>query len=172
MEDIAQAIKIIGSVLIVVIAITVSFSLISKSKKTSDEVLKYIDPSTLRGEMESAVDNYKEVKIDTVIATLFRYSKESFSVKVLDSSGNVVNVDGQALDFNLQNKNSFGTQEQLEEHLKLVVADILNSSLADETFEERFDEAVITGRYDEGDDESSIIIESGSKKMYITYTVR
>lgn len=169
MEDIAQALKIIGAVLIFVLAITISFSLISKSKKTSDVVLEYIDPTRLNSEISSKRPDdaqFRIVSVDTVIATLFRYSKESFSVKIVD--GNTI-----VGEFDLKNKNSFANQEQLENNLKDFISNTLLQNYGNKEFEERFDEATITGKYNVGEnDGSSITEESGSKRMYIIYSVK
>ena len=92
MENATDALKIAFAVFIFVIAITVTFSLISQAKSTADDMLYYSDKTNYYNYAENAEHN-REVSVTEVIATLYRYYKESLSVTIITPDDNEVEFD-------------------------------------------------------------------------------
>lgn len=106
MENAADALKMAAAILIFIIAISSSFSLFGTAKQTADSIITmrdkqaYLEAEELEGVMYtssqeiSTYEGFTEygdriVGIDTVISTIYRYSKEKYAVTIMDSDGNV-----------------------------------------------------------------------------------
>lgn len=202
MEDAVEALKIGFAVLVFVIALSVAFSSLTQAKQVSDTVLE-MTSSTYLDEYEfanTAPGDGRVVGIETVIPTLYRYSKEKYSVDIVENN-------------KLKEKFDIDTERKVYSNSKDVNADIKNlyrdsggiSWLGNTEIDiaTRVDGAV-SGRdktinnmnydsnisiYDwrnstfvetftesdqstlkEGDDGSSVIKIAGTKKMFITFT--
>ena len=110
MDDAYQAIMIAFSVLVFVIALSVSVYLISQVTNTSEQLAFYADSTKFYDniELERRPDepeiDFKErkervysksiryVSAETIIPTLYRYSKENFCVKIYDDDGCLVQL--------------------------------------------------------------------------------
>lgn len=99
MEDnISNALLMAAAMLIFIIAVTVTFSLISQTKTTSDIVLysyddtKYYDQGY--EDITYTLANEKEfnriVNIETIMPTVYRYIKEHYGVTIIDKEGNIL----------------------------------------------------------------------------------
>lgn len=87
MEDAVEALKIGFAVLVFVIALSVAFSSLTQAKQVSDTVLE-MTSSTYLTEYKypsSAPGAGRIVGIETVIPTLYRYSKEKYSVDIVEN---------------------------------------------------------------------------------------
>lgn len=102
MENVTRAFIISFSMLIFVIAFSFSMYLINKLTMTSDTLLetitttKYYDNIKVSGEGTTT----RDVGIDTIIPTLYRYYKENYAVKILDSNGDLIQI----FDVNIEGK--------------------------------------------------------------------
>lgn len=102
MENVTRAFIISFSMLIFVIAFSFSMYLINKLTMTSDTLLetitttKYYDNIKVSGEGTTT----RDVGIDTIIPTLYRYYKENYAVKILDKNGDLI----QLFDVNIEGK--------------------------------------------------------------------
>lgn len=163
MENAAEALKIAFAMLIFVIAITITFSLTSQAKQTADVVLYHSDKTNYYDHVASKEVNRK-VSVDTVISTLYRYYKESINVII------VLGDDEERFDGNrMKDKKSIKNIEtDLEE---FVTNNLLTADNAGKMFTEEFVEAPIGGQYVTGDDGTQIIVQSGGKQVYVTYTI-
>lgn len=88
MEDAVEALKIAFSVLVFVIALSVAFSSLTQAKQVSDTVLE-MTSSTYLTEYKypnSTPGVGRAVGIETVIPTLYRYSKEKYSVDIVENN--------------------------------------------------------------------------------------
>lgn len=99
MENAADALKIAFAVLIFVIAITMTFMLISQAKSTADAVLFMGDKTNYYAYYPGVTEEGRKVSIDTVISTVYKYYKESFWVTIKDKTGKLI------AEFNLENDN-------------------------------------------------------------------
>ena len=180
MENAADALKIAFAVFVFVVAITIAFSLISEAKSTADYVLYYGDETNFYENLNSREKN-REVSISDVISTLYRYYKESLCVIVnLGSEEETYKFDLSLSKTELEKFKQAGiitelqtpsTEKDVEEMLKKFIANKL-LQLEDAKFTEEFVEIPISGIYQTGEDETEIILSSGGKKVYITYTLQ
>ena len=102
MENVTQALYIAFAFLVFIIAFSVALFLVDKVNNTANHLVYRLDKTnyydsltldSLISDNDNAdVDNNTSriVGLETVIPTLYRYYKESFSVKMLDSSGNLL----------------------------------------------------------------------------------
>lgn len=99
MEDnISNALLMAAAMLIFIIAVTVTFSLISQTKTTADTVLysyddtKYYDEGyenityTLADEKNLS----RKVNMETIMPTVYRYIKEHYGVTIMKSDGTII----------------------------------------------------------------------------------
>lgn len=88
MENITDALKMAGAALLFVIAFTVSMILISKTRQTSDNILDNLRLKDFFPQVEALEERTtREVGIETVIPTLYRYcqSDGSLRIRILDT---------------------------------------------------------------------------------------
>lgn len=110
MENAVQAFKTAAAVLIFIIAITITFTMFSKAKASTDAVTKvqdkqaYLDsPDVSEGILYTSVEDISGEKIPTmtiegyrivgaedVISTLYRYSLEKYGVTIIKEDGTVI----------------------------------------------------------------------------------
>lgn len=171
MENMSDALRISFAVLVFVIALTITFTLIAHAKKTSDIVLTASDKTTLytyNGDDPSNPQGYssgrnRTVGVSQVISTLYRYYKESLCVTI-DLGGPDVTV------FNQDYEDTAKMTEDIEKELGEYIQDNLETLPDTTEFSEEFVEVPISGIYDTAEDGTEIILSSGGKKVYITYT--
>ena len=161
MENAADALKIAFAIFVFVLAITVTFGVISQAKSTADTVLYYSDDTNFYEHLR-AKDRNRIVSVSEVISALYRYYKESLCV--------TVDLNGNSTTFDLNN--SSATITSIESNIAEYVEDNLLELGDDAKFTEEFVEVPISGIYDEGEDGSEIILSSGGNKVYVTYTLQ
>lgn len=126
MENAVQALKIAFGVLVFVIAITVSFSLFSQAKSTSDIVMYSSDKTNYYTYEENNLDPI--VGIDTIISEIYRYCRgESIVIKICKSDGTVI-------------KDFDGTESNYLADAKTFIKDNLMVTYKDSKFIETFEE--------------------------------
>lgn len=176
MEHAADALKMSFAIFVFVIAITIIFIMVSKVKYTADFVLYYNDKTNFYEHTTTDNGNNRTVKVADIVATLYRYYKESVAVTVV--------IDGDTYFFDLGNENyitvqengrpliKLGTEENIEKNLGQFVYNLLikDNSNAKAKFSEDFTEIPTSGIYSTGADGSEITLSAGGKKVYITYT--
>ena len=100
MENVSRALYMAFAMFVFIIALSYSMYMI-KSLNTTSKLIMYRTDGTNRYESvelrdfdASSVNNdirkSRTVGIDTIIPTLYRYYKESYSVKILDENGNLM----------------------------------------------------------------------------------
>lgn len=161
MENAADALKIAFAIFVFVIAIAVTFSIISQAKSTADTVLYHSDETNFYKHVASGEGN-REVSVKEVISTLYRYYKESVSV--------TINIGNESRTFDLANSSS--NINTIENELATYIEDKLLDLPKDSIFIEEFVEVPISGIYETGEDNTEITLSSGGKKVYVTYTLR
>lgn len=99
MEDnISNALLMAAAMLIFIIAVTVTFSLISQTKTTSDIVLysyddtKYYDQGyeNITYTLADENDLSRKVNMETIMPTVYRYIKEHYGVTIMKSDGTII----------------------------------------------------------------------------------
>ena len=95
MEDAVQALKMAFAVLVFTLAISVTFYALSQAKSTAEVIFYVSDKTNYYDNIESDINNNsvtREVGLETVIPTLYRYYRENFMVQIMDSSGKILQV--------------------------------------------------------------------------------
>lgn len=173
MENAVDALKIAFAIFVFVLAITVAFSLISQAKSTADVVLYHSDKTNFYEHLNSKEIN-REVSVSEVISTLYKYYNESIAVTVKLGNEEYVFDSGRETVVNINSDTSvkLNTDALKEQNLANFINAILLKKYADTKFTEEFVEAPISGIYQTGEDDTEIILSSGGKKVYITYTAK
>lgn len=163
MENAADALKIAFAIFVFVIAITVTFSIISQVKSTADVVLYHTDETNFYGYSNSKEKN-RSVSLPEVISTLYRYYNETISVTVeLENKEyifdigreTIVKEDG-SIDTNNTNSKKVNTPKEKQQNLANFIK-YLEKEYGDKTFTEIFIEAQLGSVYE------------AKEKIYITY---
>ena len=97
-ENLSNALLMAGAMIVFVIAITVTFSLISQTKSTSDIVLYSYDDTQYYEEGYEGItytladenDLNRKVDMKAIIPTVYRYIKEHYGVTIMDNKGNIL----------------------------------------------------------------------------------
>ena len=148
MENATDALKMAFAVFVFIIALSISFYLLTQSKETADTVLFNSDKTNYYGHMEGSSTEYgREVGVDTILATLMKYQYENVVVKVDDK------IYGYPVDFT-----------EIEEFKD---ANLGKNDIYIETIQ------VVTteGRYRVADDGTKITVDpNGRERVYIIYT--
>lgn len=152
MENAADALKISFAVFVFVIAILVTFTMISHAKQTSDIVLYHSDKTSFY-EYETSKETNREVDISTVISTLYKSTEETMTVSI------VIDED---------TKYEFSSAKT-EEEINEFIYNNIEETLKQDTYVEEFIEVPYDGIYKTGEDGSQMTIAEGVKKVYITY---
>lgn len=101
MENVTRALIMAFSMLIFVVGFSYSMYLINHLTTTSNTLLesvsttKYYDNIEVKGDVGN-----RDVGVDTIVPTLYRYYKENYAVKILDMDGSVI----QLFDVNIEGK--------------------------------------------------------------------
>lgn len=101
-ENLYNALLMAAAMLIFIIAVTTVFSLVKLTKFTSDAVLyEYDDTKYYEGDLEGNLKDitytvanrnnlYRNVGMETLLPTVYRYVKENYGVTIIDKSGNII----------------------------------------------------------------------------------
>lgn len=156
MENAADGLKIGFAVMVFVIALSIIFMMISQTKETADTILYYADDTYYQEHMNAADDN-RIVGISEVIATVYRYNKESVAVTVVlgNAPGDTYVFDigretiMQSVRDNPEHLNitKVNTKKLQEENLTAFINGVMLNLPQNATFEEEFVEIPISGEY-------------------------
>lgn len=102
MENVTRALMLAFSMLIFVISFSYAMYLINGLTTTSSTLLETITPTKYYDNIKVSSEDIatRDVGVDTIIPTLYRYYKENYAVKILDKDGNLIQV----FDVNLESK--------------------------------------------------------------------
>lgn len=118
MENAADALKMAAAILIFIIALSVAFSIIGTTKQTADSIITmrdkqaylesadldggilYTSSSNIKGESNNITDESsisgvttngdRIVKVEDIVSTIYRYSKEKYGVTIVKKDGKVL----------------------------------------------------------------------------------
>ena len=181
MENASQALIIAFSIIIFVIALTISISMFSMARATSDFVIFKSDKTNYyeyNRVNETSKRNARVVSMEAIVPTLYRYYKENYRVEFvgIDSHPLYVNSKGQktyALDLDEEMENNEpwqGSNRAIKENLDKIVENVLLYNYKDSTFVE---ELGIMQEEEETDPdaENSIDNVNDQTKRLIRYTL-
>lgn len=157
MENVTNSLKIAFAIIMLVLAITLTFSIISQAKATADTVFFAYDETNFY-DMSGIKTGDRVVKKDTVISTLYRLYDESLCIKI-ENANSEINGEYDSEDYR--------TRKEADEKISEVCQEILK---LDKNFSERYQEIKKSGEYVYADDGSEITLTPGGTKIYITYT--
>ena len=105
MDDAVQAIMMAFSAIVFVIALSLAVYLINRVTRTSEYLTYYSDSTRFYDNIKYQDNDINEkniryVSAETIIPTLYRYSKENFCVKIYDANGDLIQI----FDVNLEGK--------------------------------------------------------------------
>ena len=154
MENIVDAIKMAAIVLIFVLALTLTFNIIGKSKVSADSLLtiqdrqKYLEANEVENILYMSDEGIKSnsedytseghriVGLDAMISTIYRYDKEKFGVTVIKNNGDIIARFDSATEAIVNNWNNISNKlndmgdiektadEQKEEYIERLVENI------------------------------------------------
>ena len=92
MEDVADALKLAFSVFTFVLALAIVFSVFSQAREVSDIVIDRTDRTYFTEYALADAEKIagREVGIETIIPTLYRYYKEKFSIDIKNTSSKIL----------------------------------------------------------------------------------
>lgn len=159
MENMADALKISFAILVFVVAIAITFSMMSKAKVTSDVVLYHADKTNFYNYEDSKEKNRK-VGMSDIICTLYKSTEESIVVSIIGREGKP---------FNVVYNGAIISQLSADEKLINEFIKCNKSNIEGLTYIEDFIEVPYSGEYKIADDGTQITIQNGGKTVYITY---
>lgn len=96
MENVVESIIIVFAVIVFVIALSVTTFMLSKAMTTTKEIIYFADKTNYMQNIRIAEDEVpitrRNVSIDTVVNSLYRYYKENFMVRIYNNGGNLVQI--------------------------------------------------------------------------------
>lgn len=100
MENVTHALYMAAAFLMFIGAFTYSLYMVNKLNTTAKTLVyrldetNYYDSLDLTSLLTSAGENkaYKEVSAESIIPTLYKYYKESYTVKIVDTNGNIIQL--------------------------------------------------------------------------------
>lgn len=128
MENALEAMKMAFGMIVFVISLTASMYLLNTAVSTSNVLLYYSDKTNFMDNIEINDDITKrEVDVETIIPTLYRYYKENFAVHIYNKAGKLVQI----FDLNIEGKvrKAAGTVKRTAEQ-KALISLYGNSSIA------------------------------------------
>ena len=150
MENLASALKIAFAILVFVIALSITFSLLTKTTETADNLLWYSDETNYWPQPMEGSDE-KIVGIDTVISTLKNRGSQSSYVTIIEGTNERT--------FKLLGEDERNAEEYIKEHIN-------HSS----TYKETIREITTDGAYMIAEDGTKVILEpGGATRRYIIY---
>lgn len=176
MENASQALIMAFSIIIFVIALTISISMFSMARATSDFVIFKSDETnyyTYNAVDETSKRNARVVSMETIVPTLYRYYKENYRVEFYD--GNEENpleiFDGKSIyyfdvDDEIERGEPWiGSQESFKNNVDKIVKEKLIPSYGNDRFEEKYSTEIFT----ENDDTGKVTEEDQKEKIVIKY---
>lgn len=203
MEDAVDALKMAFSVFVFIIALSIVFAMFSQAREVSDIVLARTDNTYFaQYELPNENTNGREVGIETIIPTLYRYYKEKFSIDIITRNNDKYNEkfdeEIERLVYRREEKSDtyedgiswlaspdIDTQRRVTAYVMGKNLNVNGTKLnkyakkeknlkdyRDRTFIETFEQKNNGDRKYTGDDGSVIYLTKGTTKLYITYTLK
>lgn len=178
MENASQALIMAFSIIIFVIALTISVSMFSMARATSDFVIFKSDKTnyyTYNIVDENTEKNTRVVGMETIVPTLYRYYKENYRVEFYDKNENplgIYEIDGVSINYFdvddeiKEGRTWIGSQESFKEHVDKLVKNELIPKYAESEFEEKYVTKIISAN-NGTDSETDVSTEDEKKEKII-----
>lgn len=149
MEDnISNALLMAAAMLIFIIAVTVTFSLISQTKTTADTVLysyddtKYYDEGyeNITYTLANEKNLNRKVNMETIMPTVYRYIKEHYGVTIMNSDGIIIARFDETTESIVNNWSSYLKNEAKDHKCEKHYEYIRNLAIAADFKIEKFDQ--------------------------------
>ena len=149
MENAADALKMAFAVFVFIVALSITFYLLTATKETADSILWYADKENYIDKTDGS--KTREVGVDAVISTLKNRGDQSSYVTVIEPG------------FNVTFKITEADDARVEDFIKTHVD-------KDYTYTETIREIVTSGVYYIGEDNTRVYVaQGGSTRRYIIY---
>ena len=109
MENITDALKMASAALLFVIAFSITMVMFSRARQTTDKVVGHINVRDYLPKVDSLKDNItREVGIETVVPTLFRYaqSDDNIQIRICDDDGKELQIFDTNIESQMNNETS------------------------------------------------------------------
>lgn len=123
MENAVDALKMAFAMFVLLLALTLTISLVTQTKTTADAIFYAKDKTNY---YEYQQDGQRTVGIETILPTVYRYSKENYGVTIIDE-GIVVaryDVDTEAFLNNYSNFDNEETKKKVKEYKEEMYKDL------------------------------------------------
>ena len=127
MENLTHALYMAFAMLVFVMAFTYALYMVNNLNETTETLVYRLDETNYYDSLDLTEwlssgdsDTYKVVGIDSIIPTLYRYYKESFCVKILDSKGNLLQLFDTTVEEDVNTALSVGTSLQTDKQKALL----------------------------------------------------
>ena len=177
MENASQALIIAFSIIIFVIALTISISMFSMARATSDFVIFKSDKTNYyeyNRVDETSKRNARVVSMEAIVPTLYRYYKENYRVEFYDNEGKQLEIYESAgnpiyyfdVDDEIERGEPWiGSQESFKNNVDKIVKEKLIPSYGNDRFEEKYSTEIFT----KNDDTGNVTEEDKKEKIVIKY---
>ena len=172
MENASQALIIVFSIIIFVIALTISISMFSMARATSDFVIFKSDKTNYyeyNRVDETSKRNARVVSMEAIVPTLYRYYKENYRVEFYDNEGKQLEIYESAgnpiyyfdVDDEIERGEPWiGSQESFKNNVEKLIP-----SYGNDRFEEKYSTEIFT----KNDDTGKVTEEDKKEKIVIKY---
>lgn len=164
MENAASALKMVFSIFVVIMAFSITLSMLSLVKETADVVAHYSDQTNWYLYQNAPTDDIT-VNKDVIISSLYSIYDENIDITIsIDSDDYRFTSDSYYKNNNKEK--TFNIKNELNEKL----SEFITSGLLSGTFTMTCKEIKTSGLYEYGNDGTEIVKAQGGTKLYITYT--
>ena len=162
MENASQALIIAFSIIIFVIALTISISMFSMARATSDFVIFKSDKTNYyeyNRVDETSKRNARVVSMEAIVPTLYRYYKENYRVEFYDNEGKQLEI------YESAGNPIYYFEESFKNNVDKIVKEKLIPSYGNDRFEEKYSTEIFT----KNDDTGKVTEEDKKEKIVIKY---
>lgn len=177
MENATQAIQIAFSVLVFVVALSISIASFGQANTALQSIVNYNNNRTTYTYVEQSEAITRKVGIETIIPTMYRAYKENYRVVFYKANGEIFPLykdnKGNEINYIDLEKETWGNEENATKHLDKILNEELYEEIKQYTFIEEIGEYYIEDKvsYENTGEISNVAQVNKTKKRVITYTI-
>jgi uncharacterized protein (UPF0333 family) len=160
MENATQALQMAFSVLVFVVALSISIAMFGRANTALTNIINYNNNRTLYTYVESSSAN-RTVGVETIVPAMYRAYKENYRIVFYNKDGTVNYIDLE--------EEVWGDAQKASLHLDEILGNGLYNDLSKLKFTEEIGEYYME---DKNDPDNDTITANKTKKRVITYTVQ
>lgn len=147
MENVADALKIAASVLIFVLALTISINAFSEARMVSNTILEYNDREYSYTYVEdNGGTTERLVGLESIVPSIYKAYKENYKI-VFDDDGNTEVIDAtRILGDDMNNGGIYRRKDETGSYVCVYSIDLQYEVLGSDTLKEQFIMAILYGR--------------------------